>query len=256
MEIRMLYAERVKLILRQLELQSMVKISDLTELLHVSDDTIRRDLKSMEERGLVRCIRGGACLPAVVDALSRFAGREIANSEKKREAARKAAKYVKTGSVVALNSGTTNVILAQELAGRKDRFTVVSNNLAALNLLMENTNIRLIAVGGEIDPAERSACGADCERLFAQYYPDTAFLSIGAVNCADGFTDCRFSEMGIVRVLAEHAKEVIAVMDSSKLGKRSQAKLLELKDVDRLVTDNALSQTVWQEYREAGLIIE
>ena len=70
----LLYSERIEIILQQVQLQSVVRITDLTELLHVSIDTVRRDLKSMEKNGLVRCVRGGACLPNSLTALSDFSG--------------------------------------------------------------------------------------------------------------------------------------------------------------------------------------
>ena len=59
------------------------------------------------------------------------------------------------------------------------------------------------------------------------------------MNYQDGFTDFRFLEMGVIRLLAERAREVIAVMDSSKIGKRSRKKVLSLQQVDRMVTDVA-----------------
>ena len=160
----MLYNERIELILQQLQLQGIVKISDLTELLGVSVDTVRRDLKTMEQNNLVRCVRGGACLPDSLASISGFSGRQIVNEGLKREAARKAAAYVKTGAVIALNSGTTNTILAQELAVRSDKFTVITNNMAAVQILMQNPSIDLIAVGGMIDGVEKSTYGSVCEQ--------------------------------------------------------------------------------------------
>ena len=80
--------------------------------------------------------------------------------------------------MVALNSGTTNTVLAQEMSGFNLKFTVVTNNYAALSILMQNPAIRLIAVGGTVDPLERSTYGNVCEREFAAYRPDLAFLSI------------------------------------------------------------------------------
>lgn len=252
----MLYTERAELILQQLQLQAVVKISDLAELMQVSVDTVRRDLKTMEQNGLVKCVRGGACLPESLVSLSSFAGREIINSDRKREAAKKALKYVRAGSVIALNSGTTNTILAQELAARNDSFTVITNNLAAISILMQNPSITLIAVGGNVDSVEKSTYGSECEQEFGKYYPDTAFLSINAVNYQDGFTDFRFLEMGVIRLLAERAREVIAVMDSSKIGKRSRKQVLSLQQVDRMVTDDAVPDTVRKKYEEQGLVLE
>ena len=81
----MLYTERAEMILQQLQLQSIVKIGELSQLLNVSADTVRRDLRSMEQNGLVKCVRGGACLPESMASFMNFTGREIVNSELKRK---------------------------------------------------------------------------------------------------------------------------------------------------------------------------
>ncbi len=251
----MLYNERAELILQQLQLQSTVKVSELSQQLRVSVDTIRRDLKSMEQNGLIKCVRGGACLPESMISFSNFTGREIINSDLKREAARKAVEYIRENDVVALNSGTTNTILAQELVSLKKKFTVVTNNYAAVNILMQNSAIRLIAVGGTVDPLERSSCGTVCEAEFGRYYPDIAFLSINAVNYRDGFTDFRLDEVGVIQLLAANAKRVIAVMDSGKLGKRSKVRVLSPDQVDILLTDSRVSDEIREKYQAKGITI-
>ncbi len=251
----MLYQERAERVLQRLKLQSTVKVGELSQLLGVSVDTVRRDLKAMEQEGLVRCVRGGACLPEAMLSFSGFTGREIIHSDWKRESARKAIAYIREGDVVALNSGTTNTVLAQELSGLNKRITVVTNNLAAGNLLMPNASIRLFLVGGQVDAAERSTYGAACEAEFAMYHPDIAFLSINAVNYRDGFTDFRFNEMGIIKLLAGTAKKVIAVMDSSKLGQCSKKNVLAPEQVDLLVMDDHVPDEVRKEYLEKGIQI-
>lgn len=251
----MLYTERAEVILQQLKLQSTVKIGELSRLLQVSADTVRRDLKTMEQNGLIKCVRGGACLPESMVSFMNFTGREIVHSDLKREAARKALEYIKEGDVIALNSGTTNTILSQELLALDKKITVVTNNYAAISILMQSSWIRLIAVGGDIDPQERSTYGTVCEQEFGQYYPDIAFLSINAVNYNDGFTDFRFNEMGVIQLLAKSAKRVIAVMDSSKLGKTSKKKVLSRTQVDKVVMDDAISEEVREKYNERGICI-
>ncbi len=252
----MLYTERAEFILQQLQLQSAVKIPELSELLHVSPDTVRRDLKAMERDGLAKCVRGGACLPETYGTFSNFKGREVIHSDLKREASRKALEYIKPGDIVALNSGTTNTILAQEMALHCRDITVVSNNLAAVGMLMQASAIRVIAIGGEVDTTEQSTFGITCEQEFGRYFPDVTFLSINAVNYKDGFTDFRLSEVGIIRFLAEHSRKVIAVMDSSKLGKRSKCKALDLGAVERLIMDNQVTDGTREMYREKGIRIE
>lgn len=252
----MLYNERIELIMQQVQLQSVVKISDLTELMKVSVDTVRRDLRTLEQKGMIKCIRGGACLPDHMMSFSGFAGREIVHSDLKREAARKAMKYVKSESVVALNAGTTTTILAQELLLRNDRYTVVTNNLAAVQILMQSSSIQLIAVGGMVDMSEKSTYGTECEKEFARFHPDVAFLSLNAVNDTDGFTDFRYHEIGIIQLLAERACQVIPVMDSSKLGRRSRKDVLTLDQADCLVMDDHVTEEQKKNYMEKGIVIE
>ena len=252
----MLYNERAELILQQLQLQSTVKVAELSQLLQVSVDTVRRDLKSMEQEGRIKYIRGGACLPEDRNSVSNFTGREIIHSELKREAARKAVSLISEGDVVALNSGTTNTVLSQELVGLNLKFTVVTNNYAALSVLMQNPSIRLIAVGGTMDPLERSTYGTVCEQEFAVYRPDLAFLSINAVNYQDGYTDFRLDEIGVIRLLAQNSRRVIAVMDSSKLGQCSKCMVLSPEQVDLLLMDDHIPPEVKEKYRSKGIEIQ
>ena len=246
----MLYNERVELILQQVQLQAIVKINDLKDLLNVSVDTVRRDLKTMEQSGLIKCIRGGACLPDSLPSLSNFTGREVLNIKLKREAARKALAYIKPNAIIALNSGTTNTILAQELVFKKDNITVITNNL------IQNPAIKIVSIGGIIDSQEKSTYGTTCEQEFGQYFPDIAFLSINAINYKDGFTDFRMSEIGIIKLLSQRSEKVIAIMDSSKIGKRSKQKVLNLDNVDLLLTDDNISPILKEKYKNKGLLIE
>lgn len=253
--IPVLYQERENFVLQQLQLQSTVKVSELSRQLHISVDTVRRDLKLMEQSGLIRCVRGGACLPESRVLFSDFTGREIIHSDLKREAARKALSYVKEKDVVALNSGTTNTIVAQEMVAAGLRCTVVTNNWAALNVLIQSPTIRVIAVGGMLDTEERSTYGSICEQNFGQFYPDVVLLSINAINYKDGFTDFRMNEVGVIQLLAAQGRQVVAVMDSSKLGQCSKRKVLAPEQVDFVVMDDHVSPEIREKYQKKGIRI-
>ena len=249
----MLYNERVQTILGQLQVRSTVKVNELSQLMDVSVDTIRRDLKSMERDGLVTCVRGGACLRGSVLSVADFTGREIINSGLKREAAGRAIECISQGDLIALNSGTTNTVLAQELAGAGVKCTVVTNNFAAREVLMGSPSVQVIAIGGDVDAQERSSWGSACEAQFGRFRPDKVFLSINAVSLEDGFTDFRFRELGVIELLARTGKRVIAVMDSSKFGTCSKSKVLDLDQVDILVTDSRAGAETLEAYRDRGL---
>ena len=252
----MLQNERIEWILKQLQLRGTVKVGEISEALQVSVDTVRRDFRNMEQNGLIRCVHGGACLPDPLLSIAGFTAREVAHEEQKREAAVKALRYIQKGSIIALNSGTTNTVLAREIARSCEGITVVTNNLAAAEELIKNSLIRLIVIGGEVDHTERSTYGYTCEREFRSYYPDVCFLSINAVNETEGYTDFRLSEIGILQMLSECSKQVIAVMDSSKLGKRSKKSVFPASRVDRLIMDNGVTEEQRQRYRSCGIEIE
>lgn len=251
----MLNMEREELILQQLQLCATVRATDLAKMMGVSLDTVRRDLKAMQIAGLVKCVRGGACLPESLEALSHFSGREVINIPYKRQAAMKALKYIRPGTLIALNSGTTNTVLAQEIVKRYSDLTIVTNNLAAASVLMQNPSIHTIIVGGDLDASERSTCGHTCEAEFARYTVDCAILSINAVDDMAGYTDFRFAEIGIMQTIVKHARKVIAVMDSSKIGKRSKKLVFPLETVDLLIMDDIPDKTK-EFYSNAGIQFE
>lgn len=251
----MLYNQRAEFVLQQLQLQSTVKVSDLSRQLHISVDTVRRDLKAMEQQGLIRCVRGGACMPESQVSMSNFTGREIIHGDLKREAAQKALAYIHEGDVVALNSGTTNTVVAQELLSLGKKCTVVTNNFAAASVLLQAPHLELVLVGGQMDSQERSTYGSLCEQEFSKFHPDVALLSINAVNYKDGYTDFRLDEIGVIQLLAANARQVLAVMDSSKLGKCSKRQVLSSEQVDYLVMDNHVLPEVREKYEKKGITI-
>lgn len=250
-----LYEEREARIMQQLQLQPVVKVGELSRMLRVSVDTIRRDLKAMEQKGLIKYVHGGATLPEGLSPFLSFSGREIIHSDLKREAAVKALPLIRRGDVVALNSGTTNMLLAQEMLRLEMEFTVVTNNLAAVGLLMQSSRIHVIAIGGEVDNEERSTYGVVCEREFSQYFPDITFLAVNAVNYTDGFTDFRFHEMEIMKQLAGLSVHVYALMDSSKLGRRSKKKVLDGSELDGVIMDDHVTDHIRSQYENHGIHI-
>lgn len=251
----MFYNERTALIMQQLQLKTTVKTSKLAKILNVSIDTVRRDLKAMEQDGMLKYVHGSACLPDAMLAFSNFSKREIINIEKKRAAAIKAVKYIKQGDMIALNSGTTNVILAQEIAKRFSSLTVITNNIPAANILMQNASIETIILGGSLDALEHSTYGSACEQQLKEYFPDICFLSINSINKEAGYTDFRLHETGIIQAMSKNAKQVIAVMDSSKLDRQSKKIILEKQNIDFIVMDET-EPSLQEQYAAAGIIIK
>ena len=251
----MLYQERADFIRRELENKSIVKSNELVQQMGVSIDTIRRDLKKMESDGLLRCIRGGASLLESQSTISTFDERKISHVELKKALCHKALDWIHEGDMVALNAGTTNAILAAEMLNLHFPFTVITNNLSVLHILSTHPSIELIGIGGFVDKKENAFYGKNCENEFKQYNPDVCFLSINAISIENGFTDFRYNDFPIMNLLAKRSQTVIALMDSSKFGKKSTRNLFKLNDIDLLISDDTLNASTTDLFLESGLKI-
>lgn len=251
----MLFEERANYIIKKLEQDNLVKTNDLVAEMNVSIDTIRRDLKKLEEEGRLTCIRGGACSSEEALQCSPFFGRQIVNEERKREAARKALSLIHSGNVIALNAGTTNSILAEEILKLRKQITIVTNNLSALSILTGSEYIDIVVPGGTVDKKELALCGYNCVEEISAYSFDLSFLAINALHPLKGFSDFRFQEIDIIKAMMKHSKQSIAVMDSNKFGKLSKKIFLSPKDIDLLITDDKIENSMKNQLMEAGLHI-
>lgn len=251
----MLYQEREEYIMQQLQLSSSVTVSGLMEQLQVSADTIRRDLRQMEQKKLLKCVRGGACLPEMLSQFAGFHGREIIHLPLKRQLAKKAVHYIHESFTVAINGGTTNMVLAQELLKIPFPFTVITNNIAVVSVLSQTSHIEVLVTGGFLNVSEKSLYGPACKKELESFHPDVCFLSINAVDLDAGYTDFRFHEIDIIRTLAERSKQRIAVMDSSKLGQVSKQTLFPNHCIDFIVMDENVSSIQKQSYLDHGISI-
>lgn len=251
----MLYEERVNYILKKLEHNSLVKTNDLVNEMGVSIDTIRRDLKKLEEEGKLTCIRGGACSSEEELQYSPFFGRQIINEDLKREAAKKATSLIHSGNIIALNAGTTNSILAEELVKLKKQITVVTNNLSALSILTGSEYIQIVVPSGIVDKEELALYGCNCVEEISSYSFDLSFLAINAVHPIYGFSDFRFQEMDIIKTMIKHSKRSVALMDSQKFGKISKKLFLSPREISLLITNNQIDYSLKNQFTEAGLCI-
>lgn len=259
----MLYEERVSYITKKLEQDGFVKTNDLINEMGVSIDTIRRDLKKLEDEGKLTCIRGGACSPSEEPSqcspeplqCSPVSESRIANEDLKREVAKKAITLIHSGNVIALNAGTTNSILAEELLTLNKPITIVTNNLAAISILTASEYIDLIVPGGTVDKEELSLCGCSCVEEISSYSFDLCFLSINSIHPLHGFSDSRFQEIDIIKAMIKHSKQSIALMDSDKFGKVSKKIFLSPKEIDLLITDNNIDHSLLKQMNEVGLNI-
>lgn len=248
----MLPEQRSSMLAEILEQHHIGYLADLAHRLGVSTNTVRRDLKQLEDQGLVRRIRGGAVYakPGEVEAPLDVRWREHIREKKLIAAA--AAELIGAGEIALLDMGSTNMYLARELRGKKST-TVVTCSLPVMWELRDDSQINLVGLGGEFYRQEKYFHGPQVNQELAQLRADKLFLGISSIEAEHGLSELHLVEIPLKRAMMEAAHECIVLADGSKVGHSSFFRLCAVSDVDMLITDSSADPVEVAKLRQAGL---
>lgn len=211
-----------------------VRAGDLSQLLGVGDETIRRDLLRLEQMGILRRLHGGAVAERTRFE-STFSGRLREHEAEKRAIGQAAAALVADGSAIIIDSGSTMVHFARALHAKRD-LVVITNAVTNAVELMENQNITVVLVGGVIRPATFGAVGDMTVANLGELRVDQTFLAIAGVSIDGGLTYPSFEEAAVKRAMISAASEVILLADASKFGRDSFVRVAPLDVLTRIIT--------------------
>ena len=141
----MLKEERQQKILEILDEEQKIIASDLSQRLHVSEDTIRRDLKELDQKKLIRRVHSGALKigPPVTD----FEKRQKISNDLKETLAKKALPYIQENTVILIDGSTTNLQLVNALP-INFKATVITNSPPIAMALAYHDQIEVLMIGG------------------------------------------------------------------------------------------------------------
>lgn len=226
--------ERRQHILGILRQRERISVDELARTLQTSQETIRRDLTELAEKGQVTKFHGGASLPASGEHENAFQTRMNEHSQEKRAVARYAAGLYEPGDSILIDTGTTTLFFAKELA-KLNRITVITNSLLIAGSIGAGGN-RVFMIGGEYRPESEQNIGALAMEQIARFNAEHAVVTIGALS-ADGAFDFSIEETEITRAMIARTRYLTVIADSSKLGKRALFQVFPLERIDRLVID-------------------
>lgn len=258
----MLRHERLAAVLDLLAERGALSVEQVANEFDISEATVRRDLDELAEQRLLSRTRGGAVLQSVsYDLPLRY--KAARQHEEKQRIAAKAATMVSPGSVVGLNGGTTTSAVARELAMRSDQngnrsfqLTVVTNALNIANELAVRPHIKLVVPGGIARAQSYELIGGLASRGLADLTMDVMFLGVNAIGPAAGAAASDEGEAEVNRVMVQHARQVVAVADSSKLNRHAFWKICDISSIDTLVTDSGADPAVVAHLSAMGLAVE
>jgi DeoR family glycerol-3-phosphate regulon repressor len=212
-----------------------ISVADIAKLLNVSEETIRRDARPLEERNDIVKLHGALSLPHQVGEAP-LERRMRENSEAKRTIARAAVSIVNDGDSMIIDAGTTTSIFAQELRGKR-RLTVVTNSSdIARTLATVNGNIVYMA-GGELMGDSGAAYGPSAIEFISRFKVKHTFVSIGAIDLKLGPMDAVLAEAQFASKALTCADNRVLLTDATKFGRTALVKVCGFEDLSRLVTN-------------------
>lgn len=237
---RLLTDQRRDQILALVEEQGSITNEDLVRRFGVSLMTVWRDLTGLEEAGRLRRVRGGATrLDRRPETEPLYVSKQVINQAKKDRIARYAAEhFIADGDIVLMEAGTTVAAMAHHLPAYK-QLTVIGNGLGTMNELAKQLpGVTVFCCGGLLREVGLTFVGPQAEAYFRQINAHTCFLSATGITTSEGVTDPNLLEIQVKRAMAQSAARVVLLMDSTKFGVRSLAKIFDIRDFDVLITDD------------------
>lgn len=240
----MLAIARRNAIKEQLQEHKSVTITDLAARLNVTKETIRRDLRAMEQDGQLIRTHGGAYILEGVQNDIDISTRQVLKTAEKQVIAQKCDALIQPGDFIYLDGSTTAWFIARKIADRK--LTVLTTSLEIANILSSSKTVHLFVIGGEFSSATRSFSGDGAVRNLQQYFVDKAFISCRSVSMEFGITDTSENSAVLHRIALEHAKHKYLAVDHSKLNNASFASVCPIKELDGIIMDTDFSPE-WRE---------
>jgi len=248
---RLLKAERLAAILQNIAEAGSIDVARVSADLAVSPATLRRDLKSLQDRGLLVRTHGGAVASGVGFELP-LRHREARHQPEKRAIGRLAASLVPDGAVVGMTGGTTTTEVARALANDAG-ITVVTNALNIATELVLRPSLRVVVVGGAARHASYELVGPAAEVVIERYHLDVSFIGVDGLTVEEGCSTFDEMEAHTDHAFIRRARRTIVVTDGTKLGKRTFARICRTDEVDDLVTDSAADPAFLTRLRDAGV---
>ncbi len=211
------------------------RILDLSRRLNVTEETIRRNVRRLEDQGLVRKVHGGVYLEDWV-AEPTFAQRFKEQPEAKLRIARHLAGQIPDGASLFLDIGSTTAYVAQALRQHQNLLVVTNSLTVAQTLSMLNGN-RVFMAGGELRSHDGGAFGAEALAFVRRFRVNYAVLSAAAVDARAGFLLHDLGEAEFSRAIVECAETSIIAADATKFGRPAPIRIGEPDLIDTLVTD-------------------
>ena len=244
----MLVAERQKKIVEIVNERLSIRVTELSKIFSVTEETIRRDLEKLEKENLLMRSHGGAVSIEEDKGETSYLEREVTNAAEKKAIAAVAVCSIEPGDQIVLDASTTAWYVAKELPDMP--LTVLTNSIKVAIELSKKEQIKVISTGGTLLPQSLSYVGPLAERSLSMYHVNKAFLSCKGVHLEKGLSDLNESQALLKKQMMEISDEIILMVDSSKFGTRAFSQISPITKADCIITDSNLDVEIIKQLEE------
>ncbi len=240
--------ERRMQIINDFATNDTISVAELAERYHVSQVTIRNDLKALQNENLIKRVHGGASSTS-----NEFISARLnVNYETKLRIADRAAQMVNSGETILIESGSTNALLAKKLSETKD-VTIITNSCFIANFIREVPRVNIVLLGGNYQPSSEVCVGPLTCQSLQSFFVDKLFIGTDGYSEKSGFTCVNLLRAEVVAAMAKRAEHSIILTDSSKFTQRGVAQQLSLSEVSHVITDEGIPGSAQEELRKNGV---
>jgi len=242
--------ERLKKIVEMLNELGQVDVLSLAQTFDVTEQTVRRDLATLCQRGLASRMHGGARRLSSTASLS-YEARRMRHIAGKSAIGKKAAELIPNASSIILNIGTTTEQVATALSGHEN-LKVITNNTNIVSI-MQGANLDvLIHVGGIVRQSDGAVVGEEAVEFISRYKADYAVIGASSLDDDGSILDFDTREVAVARAILKNARTRILVVDQSKFETNAPIRIATIDELDFIVTDTEPSEAFANVAREAG----
>ncbi len=245
---------------RRLKISSLIKsgksitVSELAESFNVSESTIRRDLKYLEDIGHIQRTHGGAIDAHYVLYEPSFFEKENIETSSKSQIGKFAASLIKSDDTILLDSGTTTLSIARALKGKNIRLTVVTNSPVIALELSTESGMDIVLIGGLLRKQTRALVGPQAENMLMDLNVDKAFIGTNGITINGCFTP-NILEAETKKKMVKVSSQTYIVADHTKFGVSNFVKFADINDITEIITDKNVDKSKVKDFEEHGVQI-
>ncbi|MEB3103568.1 DeoR/GlpR family DNA-binding transcription regulator [Ferviditalea candida] len=247
----MLVAERWQKIVQLVNDRGSIRVTELSELCNVTEETIRRDLDKLESEGKLVRSHGGAVSVKEAQLEIPFPERETTNAELKRMIAQEAVRHIQENDRILLDASSTAWYMAKSLPDIP--LIVLTNSIKVAMELSMKEKVQVISTGGQLSPRSLSYVGPLAERSLDLYHVEKAFLSCKGIHMQRGISESNELQALVKRKMISIADEVYVLADFSKFGIQSLTQVEGLNKITHLITDQNTKKEYVEQLRDKGV---